>query len=139
MLAHRNRALAAWRRWRRTRPFWGGAFALTGGLVIMLLPANHFTVLTLPGIAGLAGFLLGGLIAAMGLLLWFLPDQRVILGIAIVLLAIASFVYTNLGGYLLGMLFAIVGGCLGFAWTTNPTQPQATHRLPPSPTPRRHS
>lgn len=108
---------ARWGRWRRNRPFWGGLVSLAGGLTILLLPANQFTVLALPGVAGLAGFLLGGLIAAMGPLLWFLPEQRVVLGIAIVLLALASFVYSNLGGFLIGMLLSIIGGSLAFAWT----------------------
>lgn len=124
MVACVLRVLAAWHRWRHTRPFWGGAFALAGGLVIVLLPAGQFTVLTLPGVAGLAGFLLGGVIAAMGLLLWLQPEHRAVLGIAIVLLAIASFVYSNLGGFLLGMLLAIIGGCLGLAWVTTPTPKQ---------------
>lgn len=108
--------VVAWGRWRRGRPFWAGLFSLAGGLTILLLPANQFTVLTLPGTAGLAGFLLGGMIAAMGVLLWFLPEQRAVLGIAVVLLSLASFVYTNLGGFLLGMVLGLVGGNLGFAW-----------------------
>lgn len=126
---------ARWGRWRRNRPFWGGLVSLAGGLTILLLPANQFTVLALPGVAGLAGFLLGGLIAAMGPLLWFLPEQRVVLGIAIVLLALASFVYSNLGGFLIGMLLSIIGGSLAFAWTPI-TQRSTPPHSQPSPTPR---
>lgn len=128
---------AGWNRWRRSRPFWGGLVSLAGGLTILLLPAGQFTVLTLPGIAGLAGFLLGGLIAAMGPLLWFLPEQRVVLGIAIVLLALASFVYSNLGGFLIGMLLSIIGGSLAFAWapTTQRSTPPGSQ---PDPTPVNH-
>lgn len=124
--------------WRRGRPFWAGAFTLAGGLTILLLPANQFTVLRLPGIAGLAGFLLGGLITAIGLMLWFLPNQRIQLGITTVLLALAAFVYTNFGGFLLGTLLSIIGGCLGFAWTPTP-KPAPKPRYPrPSPRPRTH-
>ncbi|MFC3488643.1 hypothetical protein SAMN05216266_1425 [Amycolatopsis marina] len=126
-------------RWRRGRPFWGGVVTLAGGLIILLLPANQFTVLALPGVAGLAGFLLGGLIAAMGPLLWFLPEQRVMLGIAIVLLALASFVYSNLGGFLIGMLLSIIGGSLGFAWTPSATKRPTPPHPRPSPTPRPRS
>ncbi|MEV4731882.1 DUF6114 domain-containing protein [Saccharopolyspora sp. NPDC049426] len=125
---------ARWGRWRRSRPFWGGLVSLAGGLTILLLPANYFTVLALPGVAGLAGFLLGGLIAAMGPLSWFLPEQRVVLGIAIVLLALASFVYSNLGGFLIGMLLSIIGGSLAFAWKPS-TQGSTPPHSQPSPTP----
>lgn len=123
---------ARWNRWRRSRPFWGGLVSLTGGLTILLLPANQFTVLALPGVAGLAGFLLGGLIAAMGPLLWFLPEQRLVFGIAIVLLALASFVYSNLGGFLIGMLLSIIGGSLAFAWTPTAQRstPQSSQHAP---------
>lgn len=111
-----KRWLTQGNRWRRGRPFWGGLLAVAGGITILVLPANQYTVLALPGVAGLTGFLLGGLIAAMGALLWFLPEQRALLGVAIVLLALASFVYTNLGGFLIGMLLSLIGGSLGFAW-----------------------
>lgn len=131
-----GQSLAWWRRWRHRRPFWAGVFTLAGGLTIVLLPANQFTVLMLPGVAGLAGFLLGGLITAIGPLQWFLPDQHILLGITTVLLALAAFIYTNLGGFLLGTLLSIIGGCLSFAWTPDPTPPQTPPRPRPSPAPR---
>lgn len=126
-------------RWRRGRPFWAGVVTLAGGLIILLLPANQFTVLALPGVAELAGFLLGGLIATMGPLLWFLPEHRIMLSIATVLLALASFVYSNLGGFLIGMLLSIIGGSLGFAWTPSATKRPTPPHPRPSPTPRPRS
>lgn len=75
----------------------------------------------------------------MGPLLWFLPEQRVMLGIAIVLLALASFVYSNLGGFLIGMLLSIIGGSLGFAWTPSATKRPTPPHPRPSPTPRPRS
>jgi hypothetical protein len=117
---------AGWLRWRRSRPFWGGLFTLAGGLTIVWLPANQYTVLALPGIAGLAGFLLGGLCIALGLMLWFHPAQRTFAGSMIVLCALASFVYTNFGGFLIGMILTLLGGGLGFAWkTTEGVSPHA--------------
>jgi hypothetical protein len=106
-----------WRSWRRSRPFWGGLLATTGGAAILLLPADLYTVLSLPGTAGLAGFLLGGIIATTGLLLWCQPRHHALLGIIILLAALASFLYTNFGGFLIGMLLALTGGSLAFAWT----------------------
>jgi len=106
-----------WRSWRRTRPFWGGLLTTTGGAAILLLPADLYTVLSLPGTAGLAGFLLGGIIITTGLLLWYQPRHHTLLSIIILLAALASFLYTNFGGFLIGMLLALTGGSLAFAWT----------------------
>lgn len=105
-----------WTHWRRSRPFWSGLLSVAGGLTILLLPANQYTILTLPGLGGLVGFLLGGLITALGALLWLRPEQHDVFGIAIVLLALASFIYTNLGGFLVGMILSVLGGCFAFAW-----------------------
>ncbi len=115
-----RRAWVAFTRWRRSRPFWGGACAVAGGLTILFLPAGRFTVLTLPGTAGFAGFLLGGLIAALGVLCWTQPEHRGVASVTIVVLALASFVYSNLGGFGIGMLTSLVGGALAFAWTPAP-------------------
>ena len=113
-----------WRSWRRTRPFWGGLLTTTGGAAILLLPADLYTVLSLPGTAGLAGFLLGGIIITTGLLLWYQPRHHTLLSVIILLAALASFLYTNFGGFLIGMLLALTGGSLAFAWT--PTTEHAT-------------
>ncbi|MBE1579552.1 hypothetical protein SAMN05216266_1424 [Amycolatopsis marina] len=40
---------------------------------------------------------------ALGVLLWTQPQHHAPLGVALVLTALASFLYTNLGGFLLGM------------------------------------
>lgn len=106
-----------WRSWRRTRPFWGGLLTTAGGAAILLLPADLYTVLSLPGTAGLAGFLLGGIITLTGLLLWYQPRHHTLLSVIILLAALASFLYTNFGGFLIGMLLALTGGSLAFAWT----------------------
>ncbi|MDT7599789.1 MAG: hypothetical protein QOK26_1866, partial [Pseudonocardiales bacterium] len=39
-----------------------------------------------------------------------------------VLLSLVSFVTTNLGGLVVGMLLGIVGGSLGFAWRPPDTE-----------------
>ena len=102
--------------WRRSRPFWSGLLTTTGGAAILLLPADLYTVLSLPGTAGLAGFLLGGIITTSGLLLWYQPRHHTLLSIIILLAALASFLYTNFGGFMIGMLLALTGGSLAFAW-----------------------
>lgn len=109
-------AWAWWRQWRRRRPVVAGLLAIAAGSTIVLLPANQYTVFALPGTAGLTGFLLGGGMIALGVLLWTQPQHHALLGVALVVAALASFLYTNLGGFLLGMLLGVLAGCLAHAW-----------------------
>ena len=102
--------------WSGERPWLGGTVTTLGGLAIAVLPNKGFTVVVLPGVAGLSGFVLGGLIIACGMFMLFSPQLHGILGIAVVLLSLVSFVTTNIGGYVIGLLLGIVGGSLGFAW-----------------------
>lgn len=124
-----RRLQANWTHWRRSRPFWSGLLSVAGGLTILLLPANQYTILTLPGIGGLVGFLLGGLITALGALLWLRPEQHDVFGVAIVLLALASFIYTNLGGFLVGMVLSVLGGCFAFAWQAVEQASEPSHEV----------
>lgn len=113
--------LAALHAWSGQRPWLGGTVTTLSGLAISVLPNKGFTVVVLPGVAGLSGFVLGGLIIACGMFMLFSPQLHGILGIATVLLSLVSFVTTNIGGYVIGLLLGIVGGSLGFAW--NPPDP----------------
>ena len=107
--------------WSGQRPWLGGAVTTLSGLAIAVLPNKGFTVVVLPGVAGLSGFVLGGLIIACGMFMLFSPQLHGFLGIAAVLLSLVSFVTTNIGGYVIGLLLGIIGGSLGFAW--NPPDP----------------
>lgn len=108
--------IAALLAWSRQRAWLGGLITTLGGLAIAVLPNKGFTVIVLPGVAGLSGFLLGGLIIACGMFMLFSPHLHGILGIAAVLLSLVSFVTTNIGGYVIGLLLGIIGGSFGFAW-----------------------
>jgi hypothetical protein len=102
--------------WSGQRPWLGGLITTLGGLAIAVLPNKGFTLIVLPGVAGLSGFLLGALIIACAMFMLFSPHLHGILGIATVLLSLVSFVTTNIGGYVIGLLLGIIGGALGFAW-----------------------
>lgn len=108
--------------WSGQRPWLGGLLTVLSGLTILLLPPGGVAVVVLPGVAGISALLLGGLLIAGGLSLLSAPHRHGVLGIATVLLALASFASTNLGGFVIGMLLGIVGGALGFAW--NPPDPR---------------
>jgi hypothetical protein len=112
-----------WQAWRRSRPFWGGLLLLLSGLELVALPLSGLLVhgglklVIYIGIGGVFGVLIGALLIAAGIAMWFNPAHRAFYGIAGVILGIASFPASNLGGLFVGMLLAIVGGALGYAWT----------------------
>ncbi|MEV0999950.1 DUF6114 domain-containing protein [Nonomuraea sp. NPDC050202] len=104
--------------WRRSRPFWGGLFIVVAGLELLSIPLalDALPVAVMSGAVG-AGYLIALVLIIAGVLVWLQPGQRVFLGLIAVLLSMASFVYSNLGGFLLGMLLGLLGGMLVMAWT----------------------
>ncbi|MET9698685.1 DUF6114 domain-containing protein [Streptomyces sp. NPDC006529] len=103
--------------WRRTRPFWGGLLLVLGGTELLLVPLSPLTILVSLGLGGIAAIGIGGALIAAGLFLWFLPQARLYVSVHALLLSVLSFVATNLGGFLLGMLLGITGSALAFGWT----------------------
>ncbi|MFF4321673.1 DUF6114 domain-containing protein [Streptomyces sp. NPDC001568] len=113
-LPERRRRL---RTWRRTRPFWGGLLLVLGGVELLLVPLSPLAVLVSLGPGGIAAIGIGVALIVAGLFLWFLPQSRSYVSIHALLLSVLSFVATNLGGFLVGMLLGIAGGALAFGWT----------------------
>jgi hypothetical protein len=113
---------ARWRAWRCSRPFWGGLLLVLSGLELFAIPLSGvlgrgaIKLVIYIGIGGVFGVLIGLLLVAAGVMLWVNPAHRVFYGIAGIALGIVSFPASNLGGFILGMLLAIIGGSLGFAW-----------------------
>jgi hypothetical protein len=103
------------RAWRRSRPFWGGLITLIAGLEIAVIPLTAYKIILVSSSVAIAATV-GGVIAVLGLMMWMTPSQNKLYGLLTVLLGVVSFVTSNLGGFLLGGLLAIVGGALGFAW-----------------------
>jgi hypothetical protein len=114
------------RRWRRSRPFWGGLLLILAGAELVLIPLSgillHGAVklVIYIGIGGVFGVLIGLLLITAGLLLWISPAHKTFYAMAGVILAVLSFIASNLGGFFLGMLLGITGGSLAFAWTPEP-------------------
>jgi hypothetical protein len=77
------------------------------------------------GIAGIATWLMAALMALMAMVMWFQPQLRVIAGVSTILFALASFLTSNLGGFLLGMLLGLVGGSLAVGWDFNKPKAEA--------------
>jgi hypothetical protein len=114
-----GQAWRGFRSWRRSRPFWAGVLLIGAGLELLLipLPMHSMGLILHIGTGGVLGILIGAILVACALLLWFNPAQRIFYSIVAVLLAIAALVASNLGGFLIGTLLGIVGGSMGFAWT----------------------
>ncbi len=90
---------------------------MAGGAVVAGVPATGIRLLLTPGTLLWAGILVGLLIVVMGGFLWLQPELRHILGVAVILLAMTSFVTSDFGGLFVGMLLSMLGGSLALAWT----------------------
>jgi hypothetical protein len=126
----------AFRAWRHTRPFWGGLLLVLGGLELLAIPLSGILsrgavrLVVYIGIGGIFGVLIGILLITAGIAIWVSPAHRVFYGIAGVVMGIASFPTSNLGGFFLCMLLAIVGGSIAFAWV--PGAAMVTSAGPPA-------
>jgi len=109
----------AFRIWRRTRPFWGGLLVIVGASEILVSEQAPLPVVTHIGVQGLAGYLIPTFMLLCGLLLWFSPITWIYHSLLAILLALGSWITSNLGGFFIGMLTGVVGGSLAFAWTTD--------------------
>jgi Family of unknown function (DUF6114) len=137
---HASTARRSFRQWRRTRPFWGGLLLLLAGLELILIPLtgvlSHGAIklVIYIGIGGVFGVLIGVLLIACGVVIWINPTHRQFYGIAGVVLGVLSFPASNLGGFFIGMLLAIAGGSLAFAWAPlrparGPADGEHKHRM----------
>ncbi|MEU0400045.1 DUF6114 domain-containing protein [Streptomyces sp. NPDC006197] len=121
-----RRARVAFRRWRRTRPFWAALWTGLGGFVIFFLPMAPLGKILQVGVGGIAGMAGGVLLMAMALLILLLPGQRHTAGVIAVIAGVASFPLSNLGGLFVGMALSVLGGSMAFAWL--PEKPAARRR-----------
>jgi hypothetical protein len=123
-----RRALPAWRAWRRARPFWGGLFVVLAGGEILLSELASIPIVVHIGLQGFASNLIPLLLIVCGLLLWFHPVQRTFYSILAILLALGSWITSNLGGFFVGMLLGLFGGSLAFAWVSGDDGRTGRHR-----------
>lgn len=110
------RAWRVWRGWRRSRPFWGGLFVLLGGVEILLTVWAPLGVVLHVGMQNFIGYLVPYVIILLGLLLWFNPAQRIFYSLIAMLCALGSWLTSNMGGFVFGLLLTLVGAALAFAW-----------------------
>ena len=121
------------RAWRGTRPFWAGLFVLLAGFPIAYFPYAHLQVghltLAMATTAGAGSLIIGVLLGVLGISLWFQKHVQVFAGVAAILLALVSIPVSNLGGFLVGFLFALVGGAMAISWAPGRAEERDTpHR-----------
>ncbi|WP_280698556.1 DUF6114 domain-containing protein [Kitasatospora sp. GP82] len=116
--------------WRGTRPFWAGLLTSSASAPIMYFPYTHLTLAGLPlalsTTAGAGSLVIGILLVVLGITLWLQPQMRVFAGVATILLALISVPVANFGGFLLGLLPALIGGSLACAWAP-PSEARETY------------
>jgi len=111
-----NGARKWFRAFRRTRPFWGGAWMMTGGWVILHYAMAPIQLLVAHGLTSMGGYLFGGGLMACGFIVWLAPKQRFTFGGIGALLAIGSLIGSNLGGFFFGMFVGVVGASMTLGW-----------------------
>jgi hypothetical protein len=106
----------AFAEWRGRRPFLGGLLLTLGGAEILLTMKAPLPVLLHVGLQGAAGYLLPTLMSVCGLLIMFNPAQRLFYSVIAVLLSLGTWLTSNIGGFVIGLLLGVVGSCLTFGW-----------------------
>ncbi|MEU3449459.1 DUF6114 domain-containing protein [Streptomyces thermolilacinus] len=123
------------RDWRGSRPFWAGLFTLLGGIPIAYFPYASLQLgqmtLSMATTAGAGSLIIGVLLITLGLTMWFQQAVRIFAGVAAILLALVSIPVSNLGGFIIGYLLALIGGALSIAWAPGrPESERAEERAP---------
>lgn len=124
-----HRPRLAFRRWRRTRPFWAGFWVLLGGILILYFPLTAIRLMFISGQVVWLAILVGVLIALCGLFLWIEPNLRRVISAVAVVLGVLSLVTSDIGGFIIGMLLTLVGGSMGLAWM--PVKQKGRKETPP--------
>ncbi len=118
------RAWRAFRRWQRSRPFWGGLVTIVSALLYYASVHLNLTSFSVSfGQQGYLVWLIPLMLLLCGLLGWLAPAQRIFYGVIAVATAVYGLIAVNFGGFLIGMLVGMVGGSLIAAWS--PTRPQS--------------
>jgi hypothetical protein len=130
------RQRSAFWRWRHDRPFWGGLLVTLAGTEILLTVQAPLPVVVHVGMQGLAGYLVPMVLLLCGILLLFNPSQRLFYSLIAAGLSLGSWITSNLGGFIIGLLLGLIGSALAFAWAppkpAEPAPAEAAHAAAPA-------
>ncbi|MDQ0811111.1 putative lipid-binding transport protein (Tim44 family) [Streptomyces sp. B3I7] len=123
-----TRARLGFRDWRGSRPFWAGLLTALGGVPIAYFPYATLKLgtmsVTMATTAGSASLIIGVLLFTLGLTMWFQKATRVFAGIAAIILGLVSLVVSNIGGFVIGFLLAMLGGAMAVSWVPTKAKPE---------------
>ncbi|WP_033214768.1 DUF6114 domain-containing protein [Kitasatospora phosalacinea] len=123
-----SRIRRGFRAWRRTRPFWGGLFAIAASVPILYLPYGNISLggltIALATTAGAGSLIIGLMLIALGLTAWFQPMVRVFCGVATTVLALVSLPISNFGGLGLGLVLGLLAGGMLVSWAPLQAEPE---------------
>ncbi|MEV4729771.1 DUF6114 domain-containing protein [Saccharopolyspora sp. NPDC049426] len=115
-----QRAIARFREWRYTRPFWAGVLTELAGIAIMTPPYGTLrfgdAVVALKTLGGVSATVLGVVLVMCGLAHWLRPATRIPVSVLVMVVSLLALVAANLGGFLIGTLLGVAGGALGLSW-----------------------
>jgi energy-converting hydrogenase Eha subunit B len=89
-----------------------------GGAEILLIPLSGLRFLLVQGIGAVGSLLCAAMLAGAGTYLCVRPERARTVGLVIITVGLASYLVANLGGFLLGMVLALISGSLAVAWRT---------------------
>jgi hypothetical protein len=123
---------AAFSRWRKERPFWGAVLIALGGIEEFFSGQLDIGKIHIQlGLEGLQAMLIPSVLVLLAVLIALMPVHRIFYGVIALVLAIYSLIGVNLGGFVIGMLLATVGGVLAVAWVPPSTAAEAAGGLDP--------
>lgn len=107
-------------RWRRRRAFAAGLLMILSGAWIITPAYLSLSIsniqIQVSTIGGVSTLVIGILLIVCGLMTWFRGEGRILTGVAAMVLGIVALPQSNLGGFVIGTLLAVVGGALALAW-----------------------
>lgn len=90
---------------------------ILGAVEILISVRAPLPVILHVGLQGLAAYVVPAILLLCGLLLMLQPQHKPFYSILSLMLALMTWLTSNLGGFLIGILLAVIGGSLAFAWT----------------------
>ncbi len=115
----------------------GGIFIILGGIGVAILGAIFNSLSSIVGFGnfglgveafGLLGAVLGLIVIVAGVMLYVKPEQHIVWGAIVVILAIVS-IPPTIAGLFIGFILALIGGILGLVF--KPSMPMAAPYAPP--------
>lgn len=105
----------------------GGLLLFLGGGEILLTMKAPLPVVLHVGMQGVAGYLLPSLMMVCGLLILFSPGQRLFYSVLGIILSLGTWLTSNMGGFVMGLLLGAVGSTLTFGWLPD-QEPRVSRR-----------